>query len=684
MNGVYLLPSIVSSIFLFSIAIYFLFLLPRKKYILSLVLICLASFFWNAGTVLTNLTDGEILWAEIGTAGLIFIPSVIFHFSAEYTGFFKKKYYLFAYLPAIIVTALNFSGYYIDKVEYKGIGFEPVYNETLFSLNSWIGLFMIIFSTFLLFKYYRESIGVKKRQVLIILFAIPANAILSFISYETLNEILKIAQFPVGSTFDFITISLIIYAILKFKLPVGTPTEIDFRILAETAGEGICIIDDAGIIEYSNHYFCEMMNNSKRKITGKPLIDFISYESRADFNKYINEIIKGNKFEGLEIKLKGKNGTITAEMNTSPIIWNDKIMGSFITIRDVEERKRMEEELRRQKTYFHALFWNSPEAIVSLDEKHRVVDINPAFEELFGYNIEELKGKNIDNFILPDEEKEKGEKFTQQVINGKIIRAEGKRKRKDGSLVDVSILGSPIFIEGKQVGIFGIYRDITARKEAEQEREFYNSLLRHDVANKNTIILGNLELLDTKNLTETQKSLVEDALKAARSSTELIDNIRKLHLINDEKTLIPIDIHNILSKTVKNFEQQAKNNGMEIIYYPVGGIVKADSFLENVFSNIIQNAILHSNCNKIEISGREEKRGNKTFYKILIKDDGDGTPEEMKKSIFKPRVKRRGSPGSGLGLYLVKKLIEKYGGYISVRNSERKGTVFEIYLPKYK
>lgn len=678
------MPSIVASIFLFAIAIYFLFILPRRNYTFSLVLILFASFFWNVGTVLSNLTDGNILWAEIGTAGLIFVPAVILHFSAEYTGIFKKRYYLLAYIPAITFAILNFSGYYIEEVEYRRIGFEPVYNETLFSLNSWIGLFMIIFSTFLLFKYYRESIGVKKRQVLIIMFAIPANAILSFISYETMTEILKVAQFPVGSTFDFITITLIIYAILEFKLPVETPAEIDFRILAETAGEGICIIDESAIIEYSNNYFCEMTGNSKRKIIGKPLIDFISDNSKDEFNKHLMEIIKGRKFKGLEIKLKGNNGTITAEMNTSPIIWNDEIIGSFITIRDIEERKRMEEELRRQRTYFHALFWNSPEAIVSLDEKHRVVDINPAFEEMFGYSIEELRGKNIDNFILPDEEREKGEELTKQVTSGKIVRTEGKRKRKDGSLIDVSVLGSPIFIDGKQVGIFGIYRDITARKEAEREREFYNSLLRHDVANKNTIILGNLGLLDTKNLTEEQKSLIEDALKASHSSTELIDNIRKLHLINDEKILAPVKIHDILSKTVRNFEQQAKNNGMEIIYSPFEGVVMADSFLENVFSNIIQNAILHSKCSKIEISGSEEEIGKKVFYKISIKDDGDGIPEEMKKIIFNPRVKRRGSPGSGLGLYLVKKLVEKYGGHIYVKDANIKGTVFEIYLPKYK
>lgn len=680
MEYIYLIPSLISSILLFSIGIYLLFTKPRKKYIFSLSLICFSSFIWNIGIVITNLTNGSIEGAKISALGIIFIPSVIFHFSAEYTEFFKRKYYLLAYLPAFMLAICVAGGCYVVDVKYFAYGFEPVYQPALFSINSWIGLFFTLFSTFILFKHYRESVGVKKHQVLYILFAIPANAFLSFLSYEIMLS-RQIAQFPVGASLDLVMILLIIYAILKFKLPVESPAEIDFRILAETASEGICIVDREGVIEYSNSHFRDMVKNPK--ILGKKFIDFIPDELHEEFSGYIKKLIQGDRIVGKEIKLKRGDEIFTAEMNASPIRWNNEIIGGFITIRDIEERKRVERELRTQKTYFQALFEGSPEAIVSLDEQHRVVDVNPAFEKLFGYTLEELKGKNIDEFILPEDEMEKGRELTKKVIHGEVVRSEGKRKRKDGSLVYVSVLGAPIFIDGRQVGIFGIYRDITARKNAEEEREFYNSLLRHDVANKNTIIQGNLELLSETELSEKQKSLLEDALKAARSSSELIEKIRELHRVGSKKDVVRINIHDVLLKVIKNLEHQARNKGIEIVYTPIKGIVKADTLIESVFSNIIQNAIIHSNCNKIIISGGEEKRDGKTFYKIFIEDNGIGIPEGIREDVFAPRIKGENSPGSGLGLYLVKKLVESYGGTVELRKPEKgRGTVFCIYIPK--
>ena len=678
---VYLIPSLASSLFLFSVAVYLISIKPRRKYIIPLSLICIASFIWNTGTVLTNLTDGKnIHWAEFGALGLVLIPSFVFHFASEYTNFFKRKYYLLAYLPAIFLSICVFSECYVKGVTYLTIGYEPEYKTVPFLIGVWIGLFLTILSTFLLYKYYKESVGLKKRQAFYILFAIPANAILSFISYSVMNAY-NLAQFPVGSSLDFAMVMLIVYAILKYKLPVESPAEIDFRILAETASEGICIIDEGGYVEYSNSHFCEMIKSSNKEIIGKKFVSFIPEVFRKDFEEYFNRIMKGEKLTGIEIKLMRGNEVFTAEMNASPIIWNDKIVGGFITIRDIEERKKVERELRKQKTYFQALFESSPEAIVSLDEKHRVVDLNPAFIELFGYNLEDLKGKNIDDFILPDDEMEKGKEITKRVLRGEVVKSEGKRKRKDGSVVYVSVLGAPIFIGGKQVGIFGIYRDITARKNAEEEREFYNSLLRHDVANKNMVIQGNLELLNETSLTERQKSLVEDALKAARSGSELIEKIRKLHRVGKEGILTKMNINDVLSKVVRNFEQQAKNKGIKIEYTPINAIIKADSLIESVFSNIIQNAIIHSNCSKIKIYGGKEKKGEKTFYKILIEDDGIGIPEDIRENIFAPRVKRERSPGSGLGLYLVKKLVESYGGSVELRKQEGRGTVFCIYLP---
>jgi len=651
----------------------------RQKYIFPLILFCLSNFLWNVGNIVTNLTNGDIFWAIISTIGLIFIPTTIFHFTAEYTEFFKKKYFLLAYLPSAILLITLSLGYYVTGVEYKAIGYEAKYNPSIILIHSWMGFFFVLLSTFMLYKYYMENVGIKRKQSLYIMIAIPTNAVFSFTSYVIMEEMLGMAQFPLGSTLDFVTLLLILYAILRFKLPVETAAEIDFRILAEIATEGICIVDRKKKIEYANDYFCKILDVTKNKILGKDFFEIVDEEYKNECEKRCDRVLqKGEKIKGLEVKLNSGNKKISTEINASPIKWNNEIIGCFITIRDIEERKRMEEELRKQKTYFQALFESSPEAIVSLDEKHHVKEINKAFQKLFGYTIEELRGKNIDDFVLPLEEEKKGREITKRVMNGDVVKAEGVRKRKDGSLIHVSILGAPIFIDGKQVGIFGIYRDITDRKQAEEEREFYNSLLRHDIANKLTIIQGNLEILSETPLNKEQKEIIKDMFKALEASNQLIDTIRKLHA-SRKKERISIELHEIISRIVENYRQHAKSKGIEIEYKPIRGKVMANYLIENIFSNIIQNAIMHSNCNKIRIWGEYDEE--KKMYKISIEDNGKGIPNDIKKKIFNPGVKGKDSKGSGLGLYLVKKLVESYGGIIELKETPR-GTIFNIYLPK--
>jgi len=683
MDQIFLLPSMLSSVTLLSAALHLLFTRARRPYIVPLILMFLSTSIWNIGILMLNLTDGEEIWAYASTLGLIFVPPVIAHFSISYTEFFRKKYYLIAYIPSFILSFILFDGHYIKDIVYRKIGFEPIYYDIPLYINSWIGLFFTLFSTWVLYMHYKKNVGMKKRQTLYLLIAIPSNAILSFISYDIMINVFKMAQFPLGSLLDFITISIILYAIIKFKLPIESASEIDFRILAETASEGICIIDKEGIIEYANKHLCELLEIDEKKLIGKKFTEILENKSVKEFEARFRELLKGKRIMGIELIIKIAEKEFTSEINASPIIWNGEVMGAFITVRDIEERKRIEKELRKQKTYFESLFKDSPEAIVSMDKNHRVLEINPAFEKMFGYTLEELKGKNIDDFILPESEKEKGKEITSQVIKGKVVKGiEGKRKRKDGSLVHVSIMGAPVFIDEKQVGIFGIYRDISERKKAEEEREFYNSLLRHDIANKNTIIYGNLEMLSETDLDEEQKAMVEDAMKAIKSSNELIATIRELNNLKRTRELEKVDIDRVISEIVKSLEQQAKSKGIKIKYKPFKVNVMGDTFLKNVFTNLIQNAIVHSGCTLIKIHGEEIKKDGKTYYRISVEDNGKGIPKEIEDSIFSIGVKGKESRGSGLGLYLVKKIVESYGGHLEVRKSREGGTIFDVYLPK--
>jgi two-component system, cell cycle sensor histidine kinase and response regulator CckA len=118
--------------------------------------------------------------------------------------------------------------------------------------------------------------------------------------------------------------------------------------------------------------------------------------------------------------------------------------------------------------YLQALTENNPLGIVVLDLQHRVLMCNPAFETLFGYRQSEILGAELDSLLAPGELMKEAAALTRRSTTGNVVREKAKRRRRNGSLVDVQILGVPISADGKLVGSFGMYEDITERRRAEQ------------------------------------------------------------------------------------------------------------------------------------------------------------------------------------------------------------------------
>jgi diguanylate cyclase (GGDEF)-like protein/PAS domain S-box-containing protein len=116
-----------------------------------------------------------------------------------------------------------------------------------------------------------------------------------------------------------------------------------------------------------------------------------------------------------------------------------------------------------------ALFKNSLDAIISIDENYCIADVNQSFTDIFGYSPEEVKGKHVDDVMNMGKPGSANVKITARVLAGEAVEEEGIRYRKDGSPVEVMIKGIPVIIDGKMTGGFGIYEDISKRKKVEQE-----------------------------------------------------------------------------------------------------------------------------------------------------------------------------------------------------------------------
>jgi len=172
-----------------------------------------------------------------------------------------------------------------------------------------------------------------------------------------------------------------------------------------------------------------------------------------------------------ELILKKKNGDPLIVSDTSHYYYDKdgNIAGSEGNFIDITERKEAEEALQQSQQELANIFKNMSEALVYLDNKGTILNINPRFTELFGYTLDEIKGKNIDNGIIHSPKMfEEGKKITKKALKS-YVNYETIRKRKDGSEFPVFISSAPIKIDNKLEGLITLYQDISERKKAEEE-----------------------------------------------------------------------------------------------------------------------------------------------------------------------------------------------------------------------
>ena len=291
-------------------------------------------------------------------------------------------------------------------------------------------------------------------------------------------------------------------------------------------------------------------------------------------------------------------------------------------------------------------------ALYKIDAGRKLVYANRKFEEMLGYSLDEIKNRELAEFV------ENRERFFEELERGTVENFVSRWKGKDR---DIIASESARRINGETVVIL---TDITRQKEQEDEAEFYNSVLRHDIFNKNEIALGYMGLLEKTNLTKKQRELIEKIKDSIHDSNELITNVRKLSEIRRAgRKLIPVNIKKVVKEVCTSHKEMTDKCGIELSCTVEPATVEADEFVGEIFSNLIKNAVEHAGCTTITIRGTVEN----SYYAISVADNGKGVDKKDLDKLFEKGWKKGGS-GSGLGLYIVKQLVKRYGGRVEAKS----------------
>ncbi len=223
-----------------------------------------------------------------------------------------------------------------------------------------------------------------------------------------------------------------------------------------------------------------------------------------------------------------------------------------------------------------------------------------------------------------------------------------------------------------------IVREVKNYRAREREKFLY-SLLRHDVRNKAQIVKEYHALLEETNLDEEQEKYLKSAKKTTESAIELIEKIRKIRKVSEE-TPKKVNLAPIIENAIEKGRIENYDGEFEISHNQYNCIVLGGTLLKDIFYELVENSIHHSNGDKIRITSKESN--NKCT--IVVEDNGKGIPEDIRGDIFKKSWSGRGKRGSGLGLYLAKTVVEKYEGEIELKDSELGGARFDVHLKKFE
>lgn len=232
--------------------------------------------------------------------------------------------------------------------------------------------------------------------------------------------------------------------------------------------------------------------------------------------------------------------------------------------------------------------------------------------------------------------------------------------------------------EGEYKKVTGVVIDIDERKQAEEREEFLHSLLRHDVRNKLQIAKGYFELLEDFDLPEEGEEYIDKSEKSIDEAVNITQKVRKLRRIDQEEEIGELNLAMIIETVVDEHRDQLSEKGIDIERKNLEAEVMGGPLLEELFSNLMENSIRHSNCDLIKISAGEDNGE----WIVTFEDNGKGIPDKHKENIFEKGHKMGETAGSGLGMFVVRRVAEVYGGTVEVKDSELGGARFDVRLKK--
>ncbi|MEI9937831.1 MAG: PAS domain S-box protein [Pseudomonadota bacterium] len=497
------------------------------------------------------------------------------------------------------------------------------------------------------------------------------------------------------------------FSVVSRDLSESSESGAKYRGLLEAAPDAMVVVDQAGGIVLLNLQAEKQFGYPRDELVGKQVTNIIpeGFAERliADGTRTAAEALAQQIGTGIELVARRKDGSeFPIELMLSPLQSSEGILVTA-AIRDISVRRTAEVHLAQMESRYRGLLEAAPDAMVVVNPAGEIVLLNVQAEKQFGYRRDELLGQLVKS-IIP-------EGFAERLIADALRSTEdalGQRigtgieltgRRKDGSEFPIELMLSPLESDNGILVTTAI-RDITKRKDAEAQLiqkvdELYRSneelgqfayVASHDLQEPLRMVASYTQLLSRRykgKLDSDADEFIAFAVDGANRMQRLIQDLLTYSRVGTKgQQLLDSSSEGALEQAVRNLRGAITESGALVTHDPLPTVMADETQLVQLFQNLVGNAIKYQNPGVPHVHVSALKSPGKK-WQFSVKDNGLGIDEQYFERIFgmfQRLHKREEFAGTGIGLAICKKIVERHGGSISVESQLGHGSTFHFDL----
>jgi PAS domain S-box-containing protein len=479
-----------------------------------------------------------------------------------------------------------------------------------------------------------------------------------------------------------------------------------FRRTFEMAGAGLAQVSLDGRFMRVNPRVCEILGYGEKELVGRTVKDLSHPEDRDAADGPRARVLAGEMDSArLEKRYLRKDGSVVW---VSLVIARERDaagrpLHAISVLDDITGRKRTEAALRESEALFRSTFELAASGIAHVSLDGRFLRVNRQLCGILRYREDELMGRSVKEISHPeDRDVTDAQRARVHAGERQSVRFEKRYLRKDGSIVWVSLGVALVRSEdGAPLYEIAMFDDITERKQAEAAlREAHEELKRsnseleqfayvasHDLQEPLRMVSSYTQLLGRRygeKLDADGKEFMGYIVDGAARMKQLIEDLLAYSRVGTKgKDFKAVDLARPLARALGNLKAALDESGGAVSHDPLPTLPADEVQLTQVFQNLVGNALKFRSAQapRIHVGVSEKDK----FFEIAVRDNGIGIEPQYFERIFMvfQRLHNKGEyPGTGIGLAICKKVVERHGGQIRVESRPGEGSAFIFTLPK--